>query len=222
MKVSVLELDNIVVSCLRSRQTSRADEIVSLIGLGGGVQGFGCIVLPGPRQQPARPKGNAMLLLSMPRRGPWRSPGRSAPRRGLGAVACRRAVDGPFDTAISCFTSFGYDHDEENRQVLADYRRLLRPDGRLLLETRNPCGLSAGEAWGAPTYPTAASDGTHSTRRTNQRPPTTLRRVEPVRASRLGVGPFGQQGPLEPLDFAPIHGYQHHEHARPTLRRRRC
>ncbi|MEY2421378.1 MAG: hypothetical protein QOI95_1445 [Acidimicrobiaceae bacterium] len=46
-------------------------------------------------------------------------------------------VDGPFDVALSWFTSFGYFGDEENRQVLADYRRVLRPGGRLLIETHN-------------------------------------------------------------------------------------
>jgi SAM-dependent methyltransferase len=46
-------------------------------------------------------------------------------------------VDGPFDAAISWFTSFGYFDDDENRQVLAEYRRVLRPGGRLLLETQN-------------------------------------------------------------------------------------
>jgi SAM-dependent methyltransferase len=46
-------------------------------------------------------------------------------------------VDGPFDAAISWFTSFGYFGDDENRQVLAEYRRVLRPGGQLLLETQN-------------------------------------------------------------------------------------
>ena len=46
-------------------------------------------------------------------------------------------VDGPFDAVISWFTSFGYFDDDGNRQVLAEYRRVLRPGGRLLLETQN-------------------------------------------------------------------------------------
>lgn len=46
-------------------------------------------------------------------------------------------VKGPFDAVISWFTSFGYFDDDENRQVLAEYRRVLRPGGRLLLETQN-------------------------------------------------------------------------------------
>ena len=46
-------------------------------------------------------------------------------------------VDGPFDAVISWFTSFGYFDDDENRRVLAEYRRVLRPGGRLLLETQN-------------------------------------------------------------------------------------
>jgi SAM-dependent methyltransferase len=46
-------------------------------------------------------------------------------------------VDGPFDAAISWFTSFGYFDDEGNRKVLAEYRRVLRTEGRLLIETQN-------------------------------------------------------------------------------------
>ncbi|MEY2451540.1 MAG: hypothetical protein QOD92_1114 [Acidimicrobiaceae bacterium] len=46
-------------------------------------------------------------------------------------------VDGPFDVALSWFTSFGYFDDAENQQVLAEYRRVLRPGGRLLMELHN-------------------------------------------------------------------------------------
>jgi SAM-dependent methyltransferase len=46
-------------------------------------------------------------------------------------------VEGPFDAAISWFTSFGYFDDEGNRRVLAEYRRVLRPGGRLLIEMQN-------------------------------------------------------------------------------------
>jgi SAM-dependent methyltransferase len=46
-------------------------------------------------------------------------------------------VDGPFDVALSWFTSFGYFSDDENRQVLSEYRRVLRPGGRLLMELHN-------------------------------------------------------------------------------------
>jgi SAM-dependent methyltransferase len=49
----------------------------------------------------------------------------------------RLPVDGPFDAAFSWFTSFGYFEDEENRRVLSEYRRVLRPGGRLLIETQN-------------------------------------------------------------------------------------
>jgi SAM-dependent methyltransferase len=46
-------------------------------------------------------------------------------------------VEGPFDAALSWFTSFGYFDDDGNRQVLREYRRVLRPGGRLLIETHN-------------------------------------------------------------------------------------
>ena len=46
-------------------------------------------------------------------------------------------VGGPFDVVLSWFTSFGYFDDDGNRQVLSEYRRVLRPGGRLLLELHN-------------------------------------------------------------------------------------
>lgn len=47
-----------------------------------------------------------------------------------------RPVDGPSDATVNWFTSFGY-FDDDNRAVLADYRRVLRPGGRLLIETQH-------------------------------------------------------------------------------------
>lgn len=46
-------------------------------------------------------------------------------------------VDGPFDAAVNRFTSFGYFDDDDNRAVLAEFRRVLRPGGRLLIETQH-------------------------------------------------------------------------------------
>ena len=46
-------------------------------------------------------------------------------------------VDGPFDAALSWFTSFGYFDDDGNQQVLREYRRVLRSGGRLLIEMHN-------------------------------------------------------------------------------------
>ena len=45
--------------------------------------------------------------------------------------------DKKFDGAYCMLTSFGYFDDEGNRQVLAEYRRVLRPGGRLLIEMHN-------------------------------------------------------------------------------------
>jgi ubiquinone/menaquinone biosynthesis C-methylase UbiE len=72
--------------------------------------------------------------------------------RTLLAEARRRAGDGPpelveadyrelpfadesFDAALNLFTSLGYLGDEEDTKVLDQIRRVLRPDGRLVIET---------------------------------------------------------------------------------------
>ena len=45
--------------------------------------------------------------------------------------------EGRFDTLLNWFTSFGYFDDDANREVLAGFRRALKPGGKLLLETIN-------------------------------------------------------------------------------------
>ncbi len=45
--------------------------------------------------------------------------------------------DGRFDRVISWFSSFGYFDDADNRRVLREARRSLRPGGRLLIENNN-------------------------------------------------------------------------------------
>ncbi len=49
--------------------------------------------------------------------------------------------DGAFECVLSWFTSFGYFDDDENRQVLRETHRILRPGGQLLLENNNLSGL---------------------------------------------------------------------------------
>ncbi len=44
---------------------------------------------------------------------------------------------GSFDCVISWFTSFGYFDDDQNRRVLQEVRRVLRPGGRFLIESNN-------------------------------------------------------------------------------------
>ena len=43
--------------------------------------------------------------------------------------------DGSFDAALNLFSSLGYLGDEADTQVLAEIRRVLRPEGRLVIET---------------------------------------------------------------------------------------
>jgi ubiquinone/menaquinone biosynthesis C-methylase UbiE len=43
--------------------------------------------------------------------------------------------DESFDAAVNLFSSLGYLGDEEDAKVLAQIRRVLRPDGRLVIET---------------------------------------------------------------------------------------
>ena len=53
----------------------------------------------------------------------------------------RLPVPGPFDAVICWFTSFGYHGDEECRQVLAEFHRVLRPGGTALIETMHHDGV---------------------------------------------------------------------------------
>lgn len=53
----------------------------------------------------------------------------------------RLPVPGPFDAVICWFTSFGYHGDGECRQVLAEFHRVLRPGGTVLIETMHHDGV---------------------------------------------------------------------------------
>ncbi len=48
-------------------------------------------------------------------------------------------VSGKFDVAFCWFSSFGYfEDDEDNRRVLEQFRQVIRPGGKLLIEQANP------------------------------------------------------------------------------------
>ena len=55
-------------------------------------------------------------------------------------------VAGPFDAAVCWFTSFGYFDDDDNRKVLREFARVLRPGGRLLIESLHHDGFVRGLA----------------------------------------------------------------------------
>jgi SAM-dependent methyltransferase len=50
-------------------------------------------------------------------------------------------VQGPFDAVVCWFTSFGYYDDDDCRRVLAEFHRVLRPGGKVLIETMHHDGV---------------------------------------------------------------------------------
>lgn len=50
-------------------------------------------------------------------------------------------VDGPFDAVMCWFTSFGYFDDVGNQLVLSEFSRVLRPGGKLVIDTMNHDGF---------------------------------------------------------------------------------
>lgn len=53
-------------------------------------------------------------------------------------------LNGPFDAVVNLFTSFGYFADPvDNEQVLKEIRRLLKPDGRFIIDYLNPAYVAA-------------------------------------------------------------------------------
>jgi 2-polyprenyl-3-methyl-5-hydroxy-6-metoxy-1,4-benzoquinol methylase len=73
----------------------------------------------------------------------------AAAARGLD-IAYRRGdlrdlpVEGPFDVVVCWFTSFGYFDDTDNQRVLREFHRVLKPGGRLLIETLHYDGFVRG------------------------------------------------------------------------------
>jgi SAM-dependent methyltransferase len=53
----------------------------------------------------------------------------------------RLPVPGPFDAVVCWFTSFGYHDDADCRRILAEFHRVLRPGGTVLIETMHHDGV---------------------------------------------------------------------------------
>ena len=68
-------------------------------------------------------------------------------------------VDGPFDAVVCWFTSFGYFDDDQNLEVLREFRRVLRPGGRLLVETLSHDGFVRSFTEAPDAIVTEATDG---------------------------------------------------------------
>jgi SAM-dependent methyltransferase len=87
-----------------------------------------------------------------------------AASRGAGARYQRgdlRAlpVGGPFDAVVCWFNSFGYFDDEGNRAVLSEFHRVLRPQGRLLIDTLHHDGVVRHFTAAPDATVTSARDG---------------------------------------------------------------
>jgi ubiquinone/menaquinone biosynthesis C-methylase UbiE len=50
-------------------------------------------------------------------------------------------TSGPFDAVVCWFTSFGYHDDADCRRILSEFHRVLRPGGRLVIETMHHDGV---------------------------------------------------------------------------------
>src|SRR5580658_3195877 len=76
-------------------------------------------------------------FIAQARQDPPNPAGRATYEVGdLRALPCA----GPFDAVVCWYTSFGFFDDDDCRRTLAEFRRVLRPGGRVLIETMHHDG----------------------------------------------------------------------------------
>ena len=113
------------------------DEIVSILGLEGGETVLDAPCGHGRISNRLAARGMTVVGVDAAELFLARARGYGSSAEYLHGDIRALPVGGPFDVALSWFTSFGYFEDDENRQVLSEYRRVLRPGGRLLIEMHN-------------------------------------------------------------------------------------
>ena len=90
------------------------------------------------------PRDGRRPLADAARRGPAAGGRRARPSSSRPTTASCPSPDESFDAALNLFTSLGFYGDEEDVKALAEIGRVLRPTGRLVIETMHRDRLVRG------------------------------------------------------------------------------
>jgi D-alanine-D-alanine ligase len=133
-----LAISDLERGCGRARR--RLDELVRLLGLRGPARildagaGQGWYSLPLARRHEVLGIDTSERLIAEARGRAAHLPTGRAPRLIVAPSQAVPAPDGAFDLALSLSGSIGYGSRDDDRATLAELRRVLAPDGRLVLE----------------------------------------------------------------------------------------